>query len=191
MVNFLNIVAVLKMLEEQIHILYVILRLKRNVGCGNTVLLSGFHGVSRSLESFADRIEIVALAGNLKSVLVSGEVTCARLERRLHKGVLINLIVTENDNDAFVLEHIAYTSGLSESSAVFVKEMTDIAAGTVAVIRCGFNDYRHSGMTVALINDLFENNADRAAVFLYNAFYIVVRHVESLCSLNQIAQLAV
>ena len=52
--------------------------------------------------------------------------------------------------------------------------MTDIAAGTVAVIRCGFNDYRHSGRTVALINDLFVNNAVRAAGFLYNAFDIVV-----------------
>ena len=89
MVNFLNIVAVPQdAREKQIHILYVILRLKRNVGCGNTVLLSGFHVVSRSLESFADRIEIVAPSQEIsKSVLVSGEVTCARLERRLHKGV--------------------------------------------------------------------------------------------------------
>ena len=114
-----HVIIVLKMLDKKVHKLLVVIVINRYVGRRYLVLLCRRNNESRRLDSFLDRIKIVGLGLNLKNLSLGSKVLSARLKRKLHKLILVNVaVLVRNDNYSLFGEKVTNATRLTHIAVI-------------------------------------------------------------------------
>ena len=191
MVDILNVVVVLKVLDEKVHILDIALVCELNVVLGDLIVFSREDSIACCLKSLTNCCEVGCLSEDLVNVAVGSEVCSACLKSSLHESILVDFIVLVDDDNALIVEHEGNAADLAEISAILIEEVTNLTACTVTVICSSNYDNSNTGGAVSLVYYLFVVSNLTACSLLDSAVDVVVGNVVCLSLSDKIAELSV
>lgn len=108
MVDFLNVVAVFKMLDKEVHVLDIVLVFECNVVLGNLVFFCGLNLVTELFESFANCVKVVGsvVISYVSSSEEKSSAPASRPASMSASSSTPSLVFFQKDYNTLIVEHI-------------------------------------------------------------------------------------